>query len=268
MAAADYVLGDSQRELARLEKQAGFYAEPTRDGLLKAGLAPGMRVLDLGCGAGDVSLIAAGIVGEAGQVTGIDVSEPAVAISRMRAAHARVRAQFEQHAVESFPRYGEFDAVIGRFILVHMPDPAAVLRTIARSTRPGTLIVSMEMDMSTASASTPFPLMATQVANICRMYAGMGLTPDMGARLFATYRAAGLSPRLTAFTPMGDRTQTAGFDFLVESVRSLIPAMEKLGITTASEIDVDTLGDRLADEAAATDPAIYYPRFTVAWART
>ena len=64
-----YVLGHSERELKRLEAQAGFYEEATRDALLKAGIAPGMRVLDLGTGVGDVALIAAEIVGTKGAVT-------------------------------------------------------------------------------------------------------------------------------------------------------------------------------------------------------
>ena len=63
---AGYSLGHSESELARLQKQAEFYAEFTRNVLLKAGLRRGMRVLDVGCGAGDVSIEAARIVGDTG----------------------------------------------------------------------------------------------------------------------------------------------------------------------------------------------------------
>jgi ubiquinone/menaquinone biosynthesis C-methylase UbiE len=264
---AGYVLGHSERELARLEKQAGFYAEATRDGLRKAGIVPGMRVLDVGCGVGDVSLIAAGLVGPSGEVTGIDISAGAVAIATARAGKQGARARFEPSSIESFARFGEFDAVIGRFILVHFPDPAALLRTLASKLRPGTILVSMEMDMERAEATAPFPLFERHLGNIIRMYRTMGLSPDMGMKLHATYRAAGLAPELTAFARVGHAGETAGFEFLAESVRSLAPAMEKLGIASAAEIDVDTLATRLAAEAAATDPAIFYPRFVVAWAR-
>ena len=58
----------------------------------------------------------------------------------------------------------------------------------------------------------------------------------------------------------------AGFDFLVESVRSLMPAMDKLGIASASEIDIDTLKESLLAEAASGDHCIYYPRLVGAWA--
>src|SRR5690554_3222064 len=70
--AVPYVLGHSEQELARLEKQGELFGAETRQVLVRAGLAPGMRVLDVGCGAGDVSLIAAELVGPAGTVIGID----------------------------------------------------------------------------------------------------------------------------------------------------------------------------------------------------
>lgn len=268
MADSEYVLGHSNRELARLERQAGLYAEATRDGLIKAGLVSGMRVLDLGCGVGDVTFIASDLVTGTGSVTGIDISETAIATSRARAELRPNGAQFEQVAVEVFDRFTKFDAVIGRFILVHFSEPSAILRLVASRVRPGTLMVSMEMDISSALATAPFPLMDQHVSDIVKTYRAIGLSPDMGTRLHSAYRAAGLSPRLAAFTPVGDQNDPAGFDFLAESVRSLLPTMEKLQITTAAEVDVDTLADRLAAEAARTDPAVFYPRFTTAWART
>src|SRR5213593_1077419 len=58
-----YVCGHSANELERLEIQGAFFEEITRNLLVAAGIGPGMRVLDIGCGAGDVSLLAADLVG-------------------------------------------------------------------------------------------------------------------------------------------------------------------------------------------------------------
>ncbi|HWA18646.1 MAG TPA: class I SAM-dependent methyltransferase [Devosia sp.] len=261
-----YVLGHSERELKRLEAQAGFYAEATRDGLLKAGIAPGMRVLDLGTGVGDVALIAAEIVGSAGAVTGIDISDGAVAIAGARAAQKGLKATFQKAAIDSFESFADYDAVVGRFILVHFPDPVGVVRAVAGRMKKGAPFVSMEMDMSTGAASAAFPLFDLHLGNIRKMYATMGLSPDMGMKLHGTFRAAGLTPTIKGFTRVGNREEAAGFDFLTESVRSLMPALEKLGIATPADIDIDTLSTRLAAEAMASDPAIFYPRFVVAWA--
>jgi SAM-dependent methyltransferase len=67
-----YVLGHSQAEIRRLIKQASIVQATTERLLRSAGIERGMRVLDLGCGAGDVSMLAATLVGVSGSVVGID----------------------------------------------------------------------------------------------------------------------------------------------------------------------------------------------------
>jgi|SRR5215469_6638815 len=67
-----YALGHSQQELKRLTTQADFFEPFTRRMFERAGLAQGMRVLDVGSGNGDVALLAASLVGESGEVLGID----------------------------------------------------------------------------------------------------------------------------------------------------------------------------------------------------
>ena len=59
----NYVLGNSEQEQERLKPQARFPEKWTEQFLLPAGLQPGMRVLDLDCGMGDGSLLAARLVG-------------------------------------------------------------------------------------------------------------------------------------------------------------------------------------------------------------
>jgi cyclopropane fatty-acyl-phospholipid synthase-like methyltransferase len=84
-AAAEYQLGSDEDELARLDLQGRALAPATRALFAAAGIRPGMRVLDLGCGAGDVALVAAGLVGTDGSVVGVDHSPQAVARARLRA---------------------------------------------------------------------------------------------------------------------------------------------------------------------------------------
>ncbi len=90
-AAPQYVLGRSETESQRLVQQSGFMRPSTERVFHKAGVATGMRVLDLGCGVGDVSFLAAEIVGPTGSVVGIDLDPGVLALARRRARKAGSR---------------------------------------------------------------------------------------------------------------------------------------------------------------------------------
>jgi cyclopropane fatty-acyl-phospholipid synthase-like methyltransferase len=85
-------LGYSDSEFGRLERQAVYFRDLTEDVLRGAGLAPGMHVLDVGCGVGDVSMLAATMVGAAGSVLGMDRSPESLDVARRRAAAAGHRS--------------------------------------------------------------------------------------------------------------------------------------------------------------------------------
>ena len=86
-----YFLGHSDAEIERLALQSAFYRDATEALLKRAGLAPGMRVLDIGCGGGDVSLLAAEMVGPSGAVLGIDRTAAAVSAAQRRVAALGIR---------------------------------------------------------------------------------------------------------------------------------------------------------------------------------
>src|SRR3954447_2933579 len=152
---ASYQLGNSEAELARLNRQGRVLAPATRMLLQAAGLQAGMRVLDLGSGAGDVSLLAADIVGPGGSVLGLDQSPEAVAKATTRAP-ANVR--FAVGDIHEPAPDGPFDAVIGRLVLMYVPDPAAVLRAQASVLRAGGRVIPIEFDLLSARPLPSSPL--------------------------------------------------------------------------------------------------------------
>ncbi len=80
-----YVLGQAPEAIRRLLKQGQLLNPFTRKVLEEAGITTGMNVLDLGCGPGDVSLLAAELVGETGRVLGIDTNPAVLQIAQARA---------------------------------------------------------------------------------------------------------------------------------------------------------------------------------------
>lgn len=102
-------------------------------------LAPGERVVDVGCGAGIDSLIAARMVGPEGEVVGVDMTPAMLARARASAARAGImNARFHEGLAESLPvADGWADVVISNGVLNLFPDKLAGLREMARVLRPG-----------------------------------------------------------------------------------------------------------------------------------
>jgi ubiquinone/menaquinone biosynthesis C-methylase UbiE len=264
-----YVLGHSERELARLERQAEIFAEPTEDELRRAGIGPGMRVLDIGCGAGDVTLAAARMVGPAGRVVGLDMAPAAIAAARRRASFGGFdNVSFEEADFDRWEHDGRFDAVTGRFILMHLADPAGAVRRLVRRLRPGGIAAFIEMDIHSAAAVPSLPLFERCIAWVSGVYAAAGFEPDMGSKLYSVMRAAGLTPELLGVSKVEAGPNASAYEYLAQSLRSLVPGIVRAGLATEEEVGVDTIADRLRRAAVDGDHCIIFPRLVGAWART
>jgi len=265
-----YVFGHSDAELQRLIEQSRFLADLTEQVLRQSGLAPGMRVLDIGCGAGDVSFLAASLVGAIGSVLGIDKSPEAVALARKRAVQAGLsNVQFEVADLADFRLTEPVDAIVGRAILMYLSDAAGVLRRLAEQVRPGGMIVFQEMDLSTTRSVPEAPLYTacTQWGRETVRRAGFEI--DMGSKLYPTFRRAGLEgPRMVLGARVEAGPDSAGYEYLAQIVRSLLPMMERFGVVSAEAVGIDTLTARLRDEVVTTEGIIQLPALIGAWART
>lgn len=264
-----YVLGHSDPEVQRLENQARFIGDLTEEILRRAGLASGMRVLDLGCGTGDVSFLAASLVGPDGSVSGIDQAPGVIDKARERAQQAGLgNVRFDVASVADFELTEPFDAIIGRLILLHLPDPAATLRRLADRAGAGTLFVFHEMDMSTARSVPESPLCAQGMHWIRETFTRAGVETDMGSKLFSTFRRAGLpGPQMLLSARFEGGPDSFAYQYLAEVLRTLLPLAERFGVASADAIGIDTLAARLRDEIVALDGVIQPPAFIGAWAR-
>ena len=266
---AEYALGYTEREKERLIIQSRLYGDLTERLFRTAGIQPGMSVLDVGCGVGDVSLLAAAIVGPAGSVLGIDRAADSINTARGRARAAGLgNIAFEVAALQNLEPGRTFDALVGRLVLMYLPDPAATLAHLLTFVRPGGLVVFQEMEMSLARSVPPVRLYQTCLDVILETFRRAGFEIDMGSRLFSTFLQAGLPrPELRMEGRVEAGAGSAVYDLTAETVRSLLPMMQRLGVPTSSELELNTLAARLEADTRCSGAVIMPPPMIGAWAR-
>lgn len=264
---------DREEEERRLVAQARLFEAMTEESLRRAGVGAGMHVVDLGSGAGDTAILAARLVGPTGSVFGVERSPEQAALARRRVADLGLdNVTIAEGDVAAF---GELiaglptpvDAVIGRLILMWVPDRAAVLRTCAEQLPPGALVWFLEPDLGYDFAMPTRPLWADVQRWFLAAMEALGAECRMGPNLYAAFRAAGLpAPTLDCRTIM-DGAGSAPVWFWVNIIRALLPLLGEAAIVEPDEVGIDTLEARLQVDLAAGEAAAIVPPMTAAWAR-
>jgi ubiquinone/menaquinone biosynthesis C-methylase UbiE len=262
-----YVLGNAEQELARLDHQAGTIERPTRLFLQAAGLKAGMRVVDLGSGLGHVARLAGELVGPTGSVLGIDQSQDALAVARVRTERAGMsHVHFVQDDVTTWRSPEPVDAIVCRLLLFHVADPAAVVRHHLDNLRPGAMFLAIDFDLGGARFEPPVALLEETVGWVEKAFRAAGAWPRIGARLGVLLEEAGFS-RVTTFgvQPYISFLDRNGPAFLAGVVRSLAPAIIRHGIATAEQLQVATLEARITEAVRQAGAVILPPTVAGAW---
>jgi len=267
-----YLLGHTESELRRLDLQGELYRDTTERCLRDAGIGPGDRVLDVGSGTGDVSLLCAGIVGPEGEVVGYDREATAVEAARERVRKAGLtNVGFDSEPLAT--RSGiPFDAVVGRFILMHQADPSQLLREATRLVRPGGVVAFVESSMVwllQGPHSTPHSALYDRVVRWKHaVVESAGADCASGSHLERTFVKAGLAPprqRLEAV--IAGTGQPEAVRYMVDSVRSMMPQGRTAGVEPTFG-DVETLASRLLADMASSGGTITLWPTVSAWVRT
>lgn len=267
----NYVLGHSEREIDRLKAQARLIDPITRRFFREAGIVEGMRVLDVGSGAGDVAFLSAELVGAIGSVVGVDREPAAIDEARQRTAN-RSLSNVAFHVGDPAKIHFEtpFDAIVGRYVLQFQNDPSAFLRQLRAHLRPGGIVVFHEIDWGGVGSIPPVPTYDRACHWGQASLRLHGTECRMGARLHATFVGAGLSPptmRLEALLGGGPNA-TDVLQLLSGVVETLLPGMERLGIATAADVNIPTLVERMRKEVDDTRSIVIGHNQIAAWSRT
>lgn len=249
-----YLLGHSTAEQLRLVRQSRLLAPFTERLFRDVGIGAGTRVLDIGCGMGDVSMLAARLVGPSGMVIGVDLDRVALTKAKERASTLGLgNVTFFQSDVNSLASDESFDAIVGRLVLQFVPDVVAVLKGLLALLRPGGVLVFQEPSWRSALAqSAHLPLRAAVASLIHDTIQRGGARTDMELSLYRDFQAAGLSPPMLRIdVPLGGDEPTRRW--LYDLACTLWPKAAEYGLWSEGIGDLHTLAERLDEELVAAN---------------
>jgi len=264
----DYALGRSAHEYARLARQAELMKPMTQRLFLDAGIRPGMTVLDLGSGAGDVAMLLAEIVGSEGRVVGLDLDHDAMLHARERAIEARFH---QVHFVHSdFAHYvpdAPLDAIVGRLVLMYQADPGAALAQVTKHLRPGGAVAFIEPMFQVPPG--PDSITKTTVTCLTETLRRSGAHIDLGRRLHRVFQAAGLPvPKMRLEGVVDGHDDSPLYQYVADTFASLQPKALEYGIPGADKLDIPSLPGLIRAEMNAVGYAMIVATVVCAWCRT
>lgn len=267
--AAAYVMGHDDRERRRLRLQASILNPLTQQLFSRAGISSGMNVLDIGCGVGDVSLLAARLVGPSGSVTSVDIDPAALQTLTARAsAEGMTNINCIEADIHGWKPGRRFDAVVGRHILIHSRDPLSILRDCAALLYERGLAAFNEYDFSVVHRGWPPTPFRDRVMQVFDQFFARATCSNIGSRLSTLLMDAGFErPECRAEYPIGGGSDSVYYEWIAESFRSLHARAIASGVIADGEFDVDTLEQRMREEAAAGNSCVPAPAMIGAFAR-
>jgi ubiquinone/menaquinone biosynthesis C-methylase UbiE len=238
---SEYWLGATERETERLIAQASNMQSFIHNFLVSAGLQPGMRVLDLGSGAGDTSMTARSIVGETGAVVGVDITPESLTRARERAAAAGFEnvTFVEADLAQGVALDGDFDAIVGTLVLMYLPNREALLQSLTQILRPGGIVAFGEINVDGGPAFPASPAWDKLESWWLQALVANGTEVRMGMKLRALFMACGLTD-IDGWSFLGQASREldgGGLRNRLAIARSMLPIMRRLSDAPPKELD-------------------------------
>ena len=240
--------------------------QPTTMTLLdQLGLRDGHLCADVGCGGGEVALELARRVAPTGKVIGVDIDQTKLDLVRIDAMRQGVEnVEFRAADVRASVDDLQFDVIYSRFLLTHLHDPPAVLRSFHQSMRPGGLVAVEDIDFSGYCTYPESPAFKRYHELYCATVTRRGGDPNIGPRLPALLRQAGFENLgVRVVQPMA----LAGDPKLLTplTMENIAGAVIEDGLASSDEIA--EIVAALYAFAADPDTLAGAPRVVQAWAR-
>ncbi|MDB5340831.1 MAG: hypothetical protein JWN70_6450 [Planctomycetaceae bacterium] len=189
----DYVLRGGDLGAERLSLLGSVKWPTTKTLLDRAGLRPGLRCLDVGCGIGTVSLRMAEAVLPLGRVTGIDIDEHCLGLARSAAQQLGLDVEFKVGCASNLQDCALYDLVFGRFLLTHLSEADKALQGMIRAARQGGVVVVEDIQFTGHFSHPACPAFDKYVSLYQQVVQRRGGDPNIGPRLLGMFLDAGLN---------------------------------------------------------------------------
>lgn len=262
-----YAMGRSDPETRRLQLQGSIYAPATAALISAAGIGAGQTVVDIGCGAGDVTMLLALGVGESGTVIAVDNDPAMIELTRQRVEDAGLRNVELRTADALTPPLepASVDAVVGRLILIHLADRAAAVARFGQLLKPGGTLLLMEFDTSQARSVPSVPQFDRTVSAISAALRRAGADPDLGSALPLILHQSGFGRVDGMITgPVCGDPGTAA-TYAATTLGSLWPLAAPQDPDCSSPAAIAATTDALRAELNAAAAVACFPQLIGAW---
>ncbi|MBC7999550.1 MAG: methyltransferase domain-containing protein [Leptolyngbya sp.] len=235
---------------------------------VEAGIGGDLRVLDIGCGLGDVSFLLSKLLSDKAQIVGVDSNESILEIARERAKEEQIsNIAFEAIDLSSIPKtLGTFDAIVGRRVLMYLPKPAETISALANMLVPGGRFAFQEHDATmTPGRTAAFPLHDRLHRWMWETVRREGGNPHLGFDLWTLISDAEL--KVENIRAQGIVITPSFSHPLANIARAMLPRFLEHNVATEEEIDIDTLESRLAEEMTSANTTYVTDMAFCVWGR-
>jgi ubiquinone/menaquinone biosynthesis C-methylase UbiE len=260
-----YVIRGGQAGYDRLQLLARDRWPDTCSLLTRAGVAAGMRCVDLGCGGGEVTFELARLVAPDGTAVGVDMDEVKLDLARKAAAARGItNVEFRVLNVHAWDEPATYDVVFSRFLLQHLRQPVALLRRMWAAVRPGGVVVVEDADFDGWGCHPANDGFAFFLRTYREVVGRGGGDHAIGRKLYGYFLDAGISDaHIDLVTPL----YLAGEGKTLPLLTLEATAAAILAVGVASEDELNAALDSLAAFTADPRSLMFGPRIFQCWWR-